>query len=63
MEGDRDPLSQISQMDIDDLDGMDAAVFPKKKGTQYVIRKFETYIKKRQINVDLSQATAEELPP
>ena len=63
MESDRDPLSQISQIDIDDLDGMDAAAFPKKKGTQYVIRKFETYIKKRQINVDLSQATAEELPP
>ena len=46
MESDSDPLSQSSEMDIDGLDGMDAAVFrppPKKKqkGAQYAIRKLD----------------------
>lgn len=52
-------------MEDEDLDALDAAAQPTStvKSTEWAMRRFTAWMKKRQINVDLASAAAEELAP
>ena len=65
METEDESLSQNSQMETDDLDEMDQAALPKNtdRSTDYAMKKFKAWLRKRQISIDMSDASPEELAP
>ena len=65
MESEDDSLSQNSQMETDDFDDPDQTAQPKNtdRSTEYAMKKFNAWLLKRQMNVDLSEVTPENLAP